>query len=120
MQLLTQELRDKLPPLYASENLPPDKVMAVCKFFTPDSNWTWYAVEFDGENLFFGLVDGMEMEPGYFCLSELETSTGPMGLHIERDLYWRPRTLAEIAPQRFDHGTAANLDELAKGDPIEA
>ena len=50
---------------------------------------------------FFGLVDGHERELGYFVLSELEEVRGPMGLPIERDLYWQPKTLAEIAPEMF-------------------
>ena len=34
--------------------------MAQVKFFTPDSNLTWYASEFDGEDIFFGLVSGFD------------------------------------------------------------
>lgn len=94
MQLLTQELKAKLPPLYASEN---DKdPMIQCKFFTPDSSWTWYAIEFDGTDTFFGLVDGFEEELGYFSLSELQSVRGKLGLPIERDRYFKPCRLSEI------------------------
>ena len=58
-------------------------------------------LEFDGDDLFFGLVDGLERELGYFSLSELQKARGPLGLPIERDLHWRPKTLAEIAPEMF-------------------
>ncbi len=75
--------------------------MAYAKYFTPDSNWTFYATEYDGEDTFFGLVEGFEKELGYFSLSELEGVKGPMGLPIERDLYWQPKTLKEIAPELF-------------------
>ena len=34
-------------------------------------------------------------------LSELESVRGPMGLPIERDLWWKPKTLAEVAPEMF-------------------
>ena len=51
---------------------------------------------------FFGLVDGHEKELGYFVLSDLEEVTGPMGLPIERDLYWQPKTLYKIAPELFN------------------
>jgi hypothetical protein len=34
-------------------------------------------------------------------LSELESVNGPMGLPIERDLWWKPKTLEEIAPEMF-------------------
>jgi hypothetical protein len=100
MKLLTQEVRKKLPPLYSQEKLGGNAIVYV-KFFTPDSNWTWWATEFDGEDTFFGLVEGHCKELGYFSLSELETVRGSLGLPIERDLYWRPKTLEEIAPELF-------------------
>ncbi len=94
MKLLTKELREKLPPLGSTESNP-DPV-AVCKFFTPDSNWTWWAIEFDGEDTFYGLVHGFEEEFGYFSLAELEATTGPLGLHIERDLYFQPTPVSKL------------------------
>ena len=101
MKLLTQELRKKLPPLYSQDGKG-GKAVAVVKYFCPSSSWTWYGVEFDGEDTFFGLVDGHFKELGYFSLSELESVRGPMGLPIERDLYWQPKTLEEIAPEMFN------------------
>tara|TARA_A100001037_G_scaffold222820_1_gene200648 strand:+ start:900 stop:1187 length:288 start_codon:yes stop_codon:yes gene_type:complete len=93
MKLLTKELRAKLPPLYSTEK---DKdPTAVVKFFTPDSNWTWFATEFDGEDRFFGLVDGFDKELGYFSLSELASARGPLGLPIERDRWFSPKPLSE-------------------------
>ena len=97
-KLLTAELRRRLPPLYSQEDKGGQAVVYV-KFFSPDSNWTWWATEFDGEDTLFGLVEGHVRELGYFRLSELENVRGPLGLPIERDLYWQPRTLAEIAPE---------------------
>lgn len=47
------------------------------------------------------MVEGHERELGYFCLSELKSVRGPLGVPIERDLYWRPKTLKEIAPEMF-------------------
>ena len=96
--LLDPESREKLPAFYSGEDL---GLMAVAlvKFFTPDSNWTWYASEFDGEDLFFGLVSGFEVELGYFSLSELQSVKGSLGLPIERDLYFEPKTLEELIAQ---------------------
>jgi hypothetical protein len=94
MKLLTNELRRVLPALYSTEN---DKdPMALVKFFTPWTSWSWYATEFDGEDTFFGLVDGLERELGYFSLLELESITGPGGLRIERDLYFEPTPLSRL------------------------
>jgi len=94
-KLLDEESRQKLPRLYSQEEEGLE-AQAVVKFFTPDSNWTWYASEFDGEDRFFGLVDGFELELGYFSLSELEQVHGPLGLPIERDLHFDPTSLREL------------------------
>ena len=53
--LLTPDLRQALPALYSQEHVPDPLVRA--KFFTPDASWTWYALEFDGEDLFFRRVE---------------------------------------------------------------
>ena len=93
--LLDQASREKLPPLYSNEEKGLEAIAPV-KFFTPDSNWTWYASEFDGEDLFFGLVSGFEMELGYFSLKELQEFKGPLGLQIERDIHFEPQTLGKL------------------------
>lgn len=94
MKLLTQELRNRIPPLYAVEHDADPMVQA--KFFTPWSHWTWYAIAFDGNDIFFGFVDGDVPELGYFSLAELEGIQGPLGLRVERDLYFTPCRLSEV------------------------
>ena len=101
MMLLTQENKKTLPDLCAQDGKGGDAV-AFVKFFDPCGSWTWYATEFDGEDRFFDLVDGNEKELGYFSLSELKTVKGRFGLGIERDMYWTPKTLRQIAPEMFD------------------
>ena len=108
--LLTQELVRQLPALYAQDGKGGD-AMAYVKFFTPDSGWTWYATEFDGKDMFFGLVCGLEKELGYFSLAELESARGPMGLPIERDLHWKPAPLRNIAPELFSESNSERSDE---------
>jgi len=67
------------------------------KFFTPDAQWTWYAMEYNREErIFFGLVIGNETELGYFSLDELERVKGPLGLQIERDRWFEPMTIGKI------------------------
>ncbi len=98
MQLLTTELRTQLPKLYAQENVEDPIVYA--KFFTPDSSWTWYVTEGDeddGDFRFFGYVVGFEKEWGYFVLSELESARGPLGLPIERDLYFEAQPFSQVS-----------------------
>jgi hypothetical protein len=100
MKLLPQSIRRKLPPLNGQDDLG-GKAVAQLKLFTPDSSWTWYITQYDGQDTFFGLVDGHEMEFGFISFSELLSVRGPLGLPIERDLYWAPKTLEEIAPELF-------------------
>lgn len=96
MKLLTKELREKLPARYATEKLTEEETIVRCKFFTPDSSWTWYVIEFDGDDTFYGLVIGWEAELGYFSLCELESARGPRKMPIERDLHFKPVSLAEV------------------------
>ena len=97
MKLMTKDLEAQLPALYSQEDKGKDAV-ALVKYFTPDADWTWYASEYDPEaKQFFGLVDGFERELGYFNLEELEVLRGPFGLPVERDLYFKPTSLAELA-----------------------
>jgi hypothetical protein len=96
-ELLPDELRKSLPPLYAQENV--EDPIAHIRFFTPDSNWVWYATEGSQEGddfIFFGFVIGFEKEWGYFALSELTSAQGPSGLKIERDLNFQPIPLRQI------------------------
>lgn len=89
MELLPRATAETLPPLYGIEKSADP--IAYVKFFTPDSSWTWYAFEYDpAEKIFYGLVEGFEKEWGYFSLDELAEARGPLGLAIERDLFFEP------------------------------
>ena len=109
MKLLPKEIREQLPELYAQDGKG-GRAVAYLKLFTPDSGFSWWITEGspikdDNENEvdyhMFGLVEGQCKELGYVSLSELEEIRGPMGLPIERDLWWKPKTLEEIAPEMF-------------------
>ena len=98
--LMPAWLAAEVPALYSQEGTEDPTIRT--KFFTPDSSWTWYVLEYsakapDGaERLCFGLVDGHEKELGYFGLDDLSAVRGPMGLKIERDLYWTPCPLSQV------------------------
>ncbi len=95
LNLLTKEIRRRLPPLYSSER-DKDPIVHV-RFFSPWSDWTWYATEFDGEDLFFGLVEGFETEWGYFSLKELTSIKRPGGIPaIERDKCFDPTPISQL------------------------
>jgi hypothetical protein len=99
--LLPEEIRKQLPPLYAQEKNKDPTVYL--KLFTPDSNWTWYATEGEqqGEDyIFFGYVIGHAREWGYFSLNELSSVKGPMGLKIERDIHFTPKPKSQVSDIR--------------------
>ncbi len=97
MKYITKAIAKKLPPLYSQESNPDPIVYA--KFFSPYNGWTWYAYEYDGEDLFFGWVDGLEQEFGYFSLTEFKEAEKKFGKNklkmVERDLWFEPKPLSE-------------------------
>jgi hypothetical protein len=96
MKLLTKAIEKSLPAIYAQSKTE-DPIVYV-KFFTPWTSWTWYATEYNPEDkLFFGLVDGLESELGYFSLEELQDIKGPCGLKVERDRYFKPVPLSQVS-----------------------
>ena len=95
VKLLTKQILAKLPPLYSQQNNP-DPVVQV-KFFNPGGAGTWYGIEYDGADTFFGYTTGLqEDELGYFSLSELINFRGRFGLGIERDKFFRPVPLSKV------------------------
>jgi hypothetical protein len=109
--LLDDHSREKLPELYSGEEKGLD-ALAQVKFFTPDSNWTWYASEFDGEDIFFGLVIGFAIEFGYFSLQELQEVRGPWGLPIERDIHFKPKTLRELKNHHEELRNGGSFEDI--------
>ena len=99
MKLLTEEIKKALPALYSREKHDGEEARFVCKFFDPCGSWTWYVMEGDEREdrdwLFYGLVDGHEKEWGYFMLSELQSVKGPLGLGIERDIFFEDEKAAK-------------------------
>ena len=85
--------------------------MVYMKFFTPDSSWTWLVTEGQlvGDDFrFFGYVIGLAEEWGYFVLSELATARGPLGLAIERDVFFQPGPFSQVITTergRANHNT---------------
>jgi len=95
-KLIPQTLLSDIPDLYETENV----LNPIChvKLFTPDSNWTWYIIEFSKADAktCYGYVQGLESELGYFTLEELESIHGPLCLAIERDLWFEPTPFSQV------------------------
>lgn len=98
MKLLTKKIERALKPLNHYDNKPLATIPVPLKIFTPDSNWTWYAWEYDSETrTCSGLVSRLEAEFGYFSLAELEDIRGPLGLPVERDQHFKNKTVKDLA-----------------------
>jgi hypothetical protein len=100
MKLLTNEIRQALPKLYETEKVKTEDKILVVKFFYPAGRGTWYGVEFDGEDRFFGYCVsplGPDCDEwGYFSLQELQSVRGKFGLKIERDINWTPTRFGDL------------------------
>lgn len=96
MKLITKELEKQLPELYQAEKDP--EAIVYVHYFSTRNGWDWYGYEYDKRSrTFFGLVDGFEVEFGYFTLDEFEEVNKKFGSQvIERDLHWKPKTLKEV------------------------
>lgn len=112
-----------VPGPYTTEKQPDP--LAVIKLFTPDSNWTWFILEYDGHDLAFGLVVGFETELGDFSLCEIAAARGPLGVQPERDIWFRPTPITQLPEYRakwgddgpYRGGSAPNPTPLAPIPP---
>ena len=94
MKLMTEEIAELLQKQYPMGS--DMEQMVVCKFFNPCGSWSWYVMNFDGEDYLWGIVKGFETEIGSFSLSELQAYKGPMNIGIERDLYFKPMKTKDL------------------------
>ena len=101
-KLMTKELGAKIPTIGANEDVDDyDDVLAPAKLFSLHTGWRWFITEWDPETgTCFGLVEGFEVELGFFYLTELAESTVLGSVRaVERDLDWEPKTIGDIRRQ---------------------
>lgn len=98
--LMTEELAEGLPPLYATEG--EGDPVALVHYFSRASGWDWWLTEYDPENgEAFGLVRGFETEWGYFSLREMEELNHSRGLNVvERDEHFEPTRASALEGRR--------------------
>lgn len=98
MKLITKELEKRFHEV-GRQDVP--NPVVICKFFNPCGPGTWYATEYDSENICFGYVTGLGFDEwGDFSISELEAlQCPPLGLPIELDLYTSEKTISEHCPE---------------------
>lgn len=90
----------RIPGLYATESTPLQQKVIHLHFFLAGSDW--YAVEFDGKDIFWGFVvlngDYRNSEWGYFSLQELQAIRvcGFLEVDCELEEYWSVRSAIEV------------------------
>jgi len=108
LRLLPYTVRENLPILGEQQGLG-GQAQAWTRWFTPDGSRQWYITEGSARRndegqavdyLLFGLVAERGRKLDYFWLSDF-ADRSPADLLVHRDLCWRPKTLAEIAPDMF-------------------
>ena len=87
----TKKRLNEVPRLYETEEVPIKEKVIHLHFFM--GNCDWYAVEFDGEDTFFGYAilngDHQNAEWGYFSLSELvRLKVGWLEVDCEKEATW--------------------------------
>jgi hypothetical protein len=109
LQLLPYPIRENLPILGGQQSKG-GRAQIVAKCFTTDGLDAWYITEGSARRsaegqavdyLLYGLAEGAGRKLDYFWLSDLATFRSTTGAPVERDSHWRPKSLAQIAPELF-------------------
>ena len=95
MKLLTKEITEKATKQYSKGS--DMEQMVVAKFFDPMGSWRWFLMNMDKDGDYcWGIVDGHAVEMGSFSIRELKSIQLPLGLGIERDMYFEPVKASEL------------------------
>jgi len=104
MELLNDELLEAFKKQGDTSHKEAEDITVIAKFFNPTGVGTWFATEYDpADRIFFGyanLGDPEMAELGSFSLDELQKYRGRFGLGIERDLFFKNKTLKEVIDAR--------------------
>ena len=91
-RLMTDEIRQRLPKLYSTADIEDPFIQIRYKAWR---YCDWNAIEFDGDDIFFGFVWVECPVWGYFRLSDLEAINVPhcaSGIAVDR--FFEPRTIS--------------------------
>lgn len=98
MELLPDDLRARLPPLSAIDEM--DETFILAHYTLPGSKLEWWVMAGEAKEndfVFFGFVSGID-HFRYFRLSELESKRGPSGQRVVRDEEFTEGGLSEVVP----------------------
>ena len=93
--ILNDFSRDKLPTTVPPEPLALTTIAPV-RYALRDTDWTWYATAFDGQDTLFGLAVEETITCTSFSVTDLARLRGPLGYSVEYDYDFWPETLGDM------------------------
>ena len=97
MMILTKEVLNAFAKQGKTGNKSMKDIKIVLKLFNPCGAGTWYLYEKEDDDIYWGFVnlgDIMCAECGTVSMSELMSLRLPFGLHIERDMHFKPLSMS--------------------------
>ena len=97
MKILTQEILAAFKKQGKTGNKSAKDIKIVLKLFSPVGAATWYIYEKETDDIYWAFVNlgDYEMsECGTVSMNELMSLRLPLGLHIERDMYFKPLSMS--------------------------
>lgn len=96
MKIITKPIEKAFAKQGDTSNMEATEIKVVMKMFNPTGIGTWYLYEKLDEDIYIAFVnlDDPEMaECGTVSMNDLMSIRLPMGLHIERDMYFKPLSM---------------------------
>ena len=97
MKILTKEILNAFAKQGHCGNKANKNIKIVMKLFNPCGSQTWYLYEKESDDIYWGFVnlgDPEMAEVGTVSMLELMNLKLPLGLHIERDMYFKPLSIS--------------------------
>jgi hypothetical protein len=97
MMILTKEVLNAFAKQGKTGNKSMKDIKIVLKLFNPCGAGTWYLYEKEDDDIFWGFVNLGDVdcaECGTVSMSELMSLRLPFGLHIERDMHFKPLSIS--------------------------
>lgn len=99
MKLITKEIESAFERQGYTGDKQPKDIKVIMKLFNPVGVGTWYVYEKEDDDIYWAFVnlgDPMMAECGTISMSEITSLRLPMGMKIERDMYFGNHTLQEV------------------------
>ena len=104
MKILTSEILKAFAKQGRTGNKSAKDIKIVMKLFNPVGAGTWYLYEKEDDDIYWGFVNLGDIdcaECGTVSMNELMSLRLPFGLHIERDMHFKPLSMSLEEVQRI-------------------